>query len=152
MWFWSEEGRFPVGNPERHPRRILGVRSQQPATSATSLVWPVLPADRSISAVPAGRASRLVDTNAVDLVCRFDFLHEPGRSLSAATHAREHLRPGGTVLLVEPFVIDGRPENPTRNPMAAMLSTAASTIWVPNSLSGRDAAQRSAGDRSGWSG
>jgi hypothetical protein len=70
-----------------------------------------------------------------DLICFFDCLHDMGDPVSAATHAREHLSPGGTVLLVEPFAIDGRAENLTGNPMAAMLYTASSTVCVPNSLS-----------------
>jgi hypothetical protein len=52
-----------------------------------------------------------------------------------ARYAREHLEPQGTVLLVEPFALDGRPTNLVGNPMAALSYTASSSICTPNSLS-----------------
>lgn len=50
-------------------------------------------------------------------------------------HALSRLAPDGTVLLVEPFALDGRKENVAANPMAALLYTASATICTPNSLS-----------------
>lgn len=44
-----------------------------------------------------------------DLVCFFDCLHDMGDPVGIARYAREHLEPGGTVLLVEPMALDGRP-------------------------------------------
>ncbi len=70
-----------------------------------------------------------------DLICFFDCLHDMGDPVGAARHAREHLAPGGTVLLVEPFALDGRPRNLAENPMAAMMYVASSLICTPNSLS-----------------
>ena len=70
-----------------------------------------------------------------DLICFFDCLHDMGDPVGIARHAREHLNPGGTVLLVEPFALDGRSTNQTGNPMAALLYTASSVICTPNSLS-----------------
>jgi len=70
-----------------------------------------------------------------DLICFFDCLHDMGDPIGAARHAREHLLPGGTVLLVEPFAIDPRPKNITGNPMATMFYVASSCICTPNSLS-----------------
>jgi SAM-dependent methyltransferase len=70
-----------------------------------------------------------------DLICFFDCLHDMGDPVGAARHAREHLAPGGTVLLVEPFAIDGRAKNIAENPMAALLYGASSCICTPNSLS-----------------
>jgi 2-polyprenyl-3-methyl-5-hydroxy-6-metoxy-1,4-benzoquinol methylase len=70
-----------------------------------------------------------------DLICFFDCLHDMGDPVGAARHAREHLAPGGTVLLVEPFALDGRPRNIAENPMAAMMYVASSSICTPNSLS-----------------
>ena len=70
-----------------------------------------------------------------DLICFFDCLHDMGDPVGAARHAREHLAPGGTVLLVEPFAIDGRAKNIVENPMAALLYTASACICTPNSLS-----------------
>jgi SAM-dependent methyltransferase len=70
-----------------------------------------------------------------DLICFFDCLHDMGDPVGAARHARERLAPGGTVLLVEPFALDGRPQNIAENPMAALLYTASSCVCTPNSLS-----------------
>jgi SAM-dependent methyltransferase len=70
-----------------------------------------------------------------DLVCFFDCLHDMGDPVGIATYAREHLEPDGTVLLVEPFALDGRSTNMTGNPMAAMLYTASASVCTPNSLS-----------------
>jgi SAM-dependent methyltransferase len=70
-----------------------------------------------------------------DLICFFDCLHDMGDPVGIARHAREHLAPDGTVLLVEPFALDGRATNLAGNPMAALLYTASSGICTPNSLS-----------------
>jgi SAM-dependent methyltransferase len=70
-----------------------------------------------------------------DLICFFDCLHDMGDPIGAACHAREHLLPGGTVLLVEPFAFDPRPKNITENPMAALYYVASSCVCAPNSLS-----------------
>jgi SAM-dependent methyltransferase len=70
-----------------------------------------------------------------DLICFFDCLHDMGDPVGAARYAREHLAPGGTVLLVEPFAVDGRAKNIAGNPMAALLYTASASICTPNSLS-----------------
>ena len=70
-----------------------------------------------------------------DLICFFDCLHDMGDPVGIARYAREHLAPGGTVLLVEPFALDDRLANITDNPMAALLYTASSAICTPNSLS-----------------
>ena len=70
-----------------------------------------------------------------DLICFFDCLHDMGDPVGIARHALEHLADDGTVLLVEPFALDGRAENLAGNPMAALLYTASSGICTPNSLS-----------------
>jgi 2-polyprenyl-3-methyl-5-hydroxy-6-metoxy-1,4-benzoquinol methylase len=74
-------------------------------------------------------------TGLFDLICFFDCLHDMGDPVGAARHAREHLAPAGTVLLVEPFALDGRPRNIAENPMAAMMYVASASICTPNSLS-----------------
>jgi SAM-dependent methyltransferase len=70
-----------------------------------------------------------------DLICFFDCLHDMGDPVGIARYAREHLEPDGTVLLVEPFALDGRPINMAQNPMAALLYSVSSAICTPNSLS-----------------
>ena len=58
-----------------------------------------------------------------------------GDPVGTARYARDHLEPGGTVLLVEPFALDAKADNLTENPMAALMYTASSAICTPNSLS-----------------
>ena len=58
-----------------------------------------------------------------------------GDPVGIARYAREHLEPGGTVLLVEPMALDGRGTNIAENPLAALLYAASSTVCTPNSLS-----------------
>src|SRR5262245_54877130 len=70
-----------------------------------------------------------------DLICFFDCLHDMGDPVGIARYAREHLEPGGTVLLVEPMALDDRATNIAENPLAALLYTASSAICTPNSLS-----------------
>ena len=54
-------------------------------------------------AVHAGDARKEFPGGDFDLVCFFDCLHDMGDPVGAARHAHEALKPGGTVLLVEPF-------------------------------------------------
>jgi 2-polyprenyl-3-methyl-5-hydroxy-6-metoxy-1,4-benzoquinol methylase len=70
-----------------------------------------------------------------DLICFFDCLHDMGDPVGIAAYAREHLERDGTVLLVEPFALDGRVANLQCNPMAALLYTASTAVCTPNSLS-----------------
>ncbi len=70
-----------------------------------------------------------------DLICFFDCVHDMGDPVGILRHARERLAPGGTVLAVEPFALDGRATNIAQNPMAALLYVASSSICTPNSLS-----------------
>lgn len=70
-----------------------------------------------------------------DLICFFDCLHDMGDPVGIASYALDHLAEDGTVLLVEPYAIDGRGANIAGNPMAALLYTASSSICTPNSLS-----------------
>ena len=46
-----------------------------------------------------------------DLICLFDCLHDMGRPLDAARAALAALKPGGTVMLVEPFASDRVEDN-----------------------------------------
>jgi len=70
-----------------------------------------------------------------DLICYFDCLHDMGDPVGIARYACEHLERDGTVMLVEPFALDGRSTNIADNPMAALLYSASSAICTPNSLS-----------------
>jgi SAM-dependent methyltransferase len=68
-----------------------------------------------------------------DLVCFFDCLHDMGDPVGAAQRAHEALKPGGTVLLVEPFANDDLDQN--LNPIGRMYYAASTCICTPNSLS-----------------
>jgi len=70
-----------------------------------------------------------------DLICFFDCLHDMGDPVGVARYAREHLQPGGTVLLVEPMALDDRGTNIAENPLAALFYAASSALCTPNSLS-----------------
>ena len=88
-------------------------------------------ADRAtFEAAPADRYS-----GRFDLICFFDCLHDMGDPAGAARHAREHLEPGGTVLLVEPFALDDHQANLTSNPVAPLFYHASCAVCAPNSLS-----------------
>src|SRR5262249_54211314 len=73
-------------------------------------------------------------TGQFDLVCFFDCLHDMGDPVGAARHALEHLAPGGTVLLVEPFALGSRARDIAENPLAALMYVASASICAPNSL------------------
>jgi len=68
-----------------------------------------------------------------DLVCFFDCLHDMGDPVGAAQRAHEALKPGGSVLLVEPFANDDLDEN--LNPVGRLFYAASTCICTPNSLS-----------------
>ena len=68
-----------------------------------------------------------------DLVCFFDSLHDMGDPVGAARRAHAALKPGGTVLLVEPFAGDALEDN--LNPVGRLFYAASTCICTPNSLS-----------------
>lgn len=68
-----------------------------------------------------------------DLICFFDCLHDLGDPVGAASHAYAALKPGGTVLLVEPNAGDSLDEN--LNPVSRLYYAASTCFCTPNSLS-----------------
>ena len=68
-----------------------------------------------------------------DLVCFFDCLHDMGDPVGAARHALGALKPGGSVLLVEPFANDALEHNLT--PVGRMFYAASTFVCTPNALS-----------------
>jgi SAM-dependent methyltransferase len=68
-----------------------------------------------------------------DLVCFFDCLHDMGDPVGAARRAYAALKPGGTVLLVEPFANDELDDNLT--PVGRLYYAASTCVCTPNSLS-----------------
>ena len=85
-----------------------------------------------------------------DLICFFDCLHDMGDPVGIARHARQHLAPGGTVLLVEPFALQNRADNIAGNPAAPMFYHASTFVCTPCSLA-QDVG-RALGAQSGESG
>lgn len=71
--------------------------------------------------------------DAFDLICFFDCLHDMGDPVGAARRAHAVLKPGGTVLLVEPFANDSLDENLT--PVGRLYYAASTCVCTPNSLS-----------------
>lgn len=68
-----------------------------------------------------------------DLVAMFDSLHDMGDPVGAAAHAREVLKPDGTLMLVEPMAGDSLSDN--LNPIGRAYYAFSTTICVPTSLS-----------------
>lgn len=103
--------------------------------------------DRSIEqarqrAADAGVSDRVAFTQATagsfpgadfDLVCFFDCLHDMGDPVGAARRAHEVLKPGGTMLLVEPFAHDDLDDN--LHPVGRLHYAASTCVCTPNALS-----------------
>lgn len=94
--------------------------------------------DRAAAAEVAGNVSFEVAgasefPGRYDLICLFDCLHDLGDPLAAASRAREALRPGGVLLLVEPAGGD-RPED-NHHALGRLFYAASTALCLPNSLS-----------------
>jgi SAM-dependent methyltransferase len=68
-----------------------------------------------------------------DLVCFFDCLHDMGDPAGACAHVRDHLAPGGTLMLIEPFANDDVTDN--LNPVGAAYYGFSTLLCTPSSLS-----------------
>lgn len=68
-----------------------------------------------------------------DLICFFDCLHDMGRPVDAASHARKALAKDGTVMLIEPFAGDRVEEN--INPVGRLYYAASTTMCVAHAIS-----------------
>jgi SAM-dependent methyltransferase len=68
-----------------------------------------------------------------DLVCFFDCLHDMGDPTGACTHVRDHLFPGGTLMIIEPYAGDDLTENLT--PVGAAYYGFSTLLCTPSSLS-----------------
>jgi SAM-dependent methyltransferase len=81
------------------------------------------------------QASAKEYTGQFDLICFFDALHDMGDPVGAAAHARRRLKPGGAVMLVEPFAEDRLEDNLTsdRAPVSRFFYAASTLACVPGS-------------------
>ncbi len=68
-----------------------------------------------------------------DLICFFDCLHDMGRPVDAASHARKALAKEGTVMLVEPYAGDKVEDN--INPVGRIYYSASTTMCVAHAIS-----------------
>jgi len=66
-----------------------------------------------------------------DFICYFDCLHDMGDPVGALTHARAALRPGGTVMVVEPYAGDDVGDN--LNPVGRVFYAVSSLVCTPAS-------------------
>ncbi|MGO4601783.1 class I SAM-dependent methyltransferase [Terrabacter sp. 2YAF2] len=78
-------------------------------------------------------ASAATFEGAFDLVCFFDCLHDMGDPAGACAHTRDHLAPGGTLMLIEPFANDDLSDN--LNPVGAAYYGFSTLLCTPSSLS-----------------
>lgn len=68
-----------------------------------------------------------------DLVTIFDALHDMGDPVGACSHIRESLRPGGTLMLVEPMAGDALEDN--LNPVGRLYYGFSTMVCTPGSRS-----------------
>src|SRR3954468_20339509 len=93
---------------------------------------------RAAEAGLAGRArfetaSATTFEGTYDLVCFFDCLHDMGDPAGACAHVLNHLAPGGTLMLIEPFAHDDLADN--LNPVGAAYYGFSTLLCTPSSLS-----------------
>src|SRR3954470_971805 len=67
-----------------------------------------------------------------DLITMFDCLHDMGDPVGALKHIRAALKPGGSVMIVEPMAGDSLKDN--LNPIGRMYYSASTMVCVPSSL------------------
>jgi SAM-dependent methyltransferase len=79
-----------------------------------------------------GAATDLSD-GAFDLVCFFDCLHDMGDPVAALRRVRQTLRPGGSVMIVEPAAADAVEGN--INPVSRLFYAASTALCCPHSVS-----------------
>lgn len=68
-----------------------------------------------------------------DLICFFDCLHDLGHPVKAAAHAKQALKPDGTVMLVEPYAADRVEDN--INPVGRLYYAASTTLCCAHAIS-----------------
>ena len=105
------------------PRRVVGFDAHDGSIDAAR--------KRAADAGLADRvrfevASATTFDGTYDLVCFFDCLHDMGDPAGACAHVRDHLAPGGTLMLIEPFANDdlGRQPQPGRRRLLRVLDAA----------------------------
>ena len=113
------------GVEHRRLRRRSKARSTRPASGPPT---PDCPTGSSFEV-----ASATTFHGSYDLVCFFDCLHDMGDPAGACAHVRDHLAPGGTLMLIEPFAHDDLSDN--LNPVGAAYYGFSTLLCTPSSLS-----------------
>jgi 2-polyprenyl-3-methyl-5-hydroxy-6-metoxy-1,4-benzoquinol methylase len=72
-------------------------------------------------------------TDAFDLICFFDCLHDMGDPVGVARHVRDALAADGTWMIVEPYANDNTRDN--LNPVGRIFYAASTMVCTPNSRS-----------------
>jgi SAM-dependent methyltransferase len=90
-------------------------------------------AERTANTAFAIATAKTFPSDAYDLVCFFDCLHDMGDPVGALKHVRATLAPDGTCLLVEPFAGDRLEDN--LNPVGRVYYAASTMVCTPASLS-----------------
>jgi SAM-dependent methyltransferase len=78
-------------------------------------------------------ASNLPANDGYDFACIFDALHDMGDPVGVAQHIREGLKPGGTLMVVEPMAGDKIEDN--LHALGGVFYAASTLICLPNSRS-----------------
>ena len=99
-------------SPRRSPRRTSPGSTSTPRRSTPPRSGRRRPASSAQTTFEVADAKGYDGT--FDLICFFDCLHDMGDPVGIARHALEHLAEDGTVLLVEPFALDGRADEHRR--------------------------------------
>ena len=113
------------GVHRRRLRRPRGLDRRRPQAGRRRRAWPSGCTSRSRPPRPS--------TARYDLVCFFDCLHDMGDPTGACAHVREHLAPGGTLMIIEPFASDDLADN--LNPVGAAYYGFSTLLCTPSSLS-----------------
>jgi hypothetical protein len=72
-------------------------------------------------------------THGYDLICFFDCLHDMGRPIDVARHARTAMAEDGTIMLIEPFAGDRVEDN--INPVGRLYYAASTTMCRAHAIS-----------------
>jgi 2-polyprenyl-3-methyl-5-hydroxy-6-metoxy-1,4-benzoquinol methylase len=81
----------------------------------------------------AANANDLPVNGGYDFACIFDALHDMGDPVGVARHIRANLKPGGTLMVVEPMAGDNTEDN--LHPLGGVFYAASTLICLPTSRS-----------------
>jgi SAM-dependent methyltransferase len=77
-------------------------------------------------------SAKAMPDRSFDLLCCFDCVHDMGDPVGALAHARQALKPNGTLMIVEPYAGDFLEEN--LNPVGRIYYGASTFLCTPSAL------------------